>query len=85
MIIGNVYRIYTTLVKPPKTKIVLYVGGDYFLWFNSKPHSSWPGQLQVREGEAPGITKDCYLNCGRATVVRSAELAAAEHQGECSS
>jgi hypothetical protein len=83
VITGNVYRIHTTLVDPPKEKIVLYVGDGFFLWFNSKPHPRWPGQMKVSTAEAPGITKDCYLNCGRVTVFRPSELAAAKDQGPC--
>lgn len=81
MITGHIYRIHTTLANPPKTKIVLCVG-DLFLWFNSEAQRR-PAQMQVRKAEAPGITKDCYLDCGRVTVFRPSELAAAKDQGAC--
>jgi hypothetical protein len=82
VITGHVYRIHTTLVNPPKTKIVLCTG-DFFLWFNSEPRQGWPAQMRVSAAEAPGITKDCYLNCGRVTVFRPSELAEAKDQGAC--
>jgi hypothetical protein len=81
VITGHVYRIHTTLSNPPKTKIVL-CAGDLFLWFNSEPRRR-PAQMSVSDAEAPGITKDCYLDCGNATVFRPSELAAAKDQGAC--
>lgn len=83
MITGNVYRIRTTLVDPPKEKIVLCVGGGLFIWFNTDPRRM-PGQLKVTSAEVPGITRDCYLNCGRVTVFPQRELDRAQDQGACS-
>jgi hypothetical protein len=82
VITGHVYRVRTTLVNPPKTKIVLCVG-DWFLWFNTEPRKDRPAQMQVKAGEAPGISKDCHLDCGRVTVFRPSELAAATDEGTC--
>lgn len=82
MITGNVYRIQTVLTKPPKTKIVLCVG-NWFLWFNTDARQR-PAQMAVMTAEAPGITKDCHLDCGRATVFPPGEFAAAEDMGACS-
>ena len=81
MITGHVYRVHTTLTNPPKTKIVLCVG-KWFLWFNTEARQR-PAQMQVKTGEAPGITKDCHLDCGRITVFPPGELAAAQDQGSC--
>jgi hypothetical protein len=33
-----------------------------------------PAQMQVHKAEAPGITKDCCLDCGRVNAFRSSEL-----------
>ncbi len=63
MITGHIYRVHTTLADPPKTKIVLCVG-NWFLWFNTEPRQR-PAQMPVKAREAPGISKDCYLDCGR--------------------
>lgn len=81
MIAGRVYRIHTTLVDPPKEKIVLCVG-TLFLWFNTDPRRR-PAQLPVKPGEAPGISRNCYLDCGRVTVFPPLELATAKDQGAC--
>jgi hypothetical protein len=81
VIVGHVYRVRTTLVNPPKTKIVLCVG-SWFLWFNTEPRRR-PAQMQVKAGEASGISKTCYLDCGRVTVFRPDELAAATDEGAC--
>lgn len=39
--------------------------------------------MQVKAGEAPGITKNCHLDCGRITVFPLAELATAKDEGAC--
>jgi hypothetical protein len=78
--VGGIYRVWTALVKPPKEKIVLYVGNGFFLWFNTKPRNR-PGQLCVQPGECPGITRECYLDCGRVTLFSDAELSAAQYCG----
>jgi hypothetical protein len=39
--------------------------------------------MRVKAGEAPGISRDCHLDCGRITVFPPDELAAAEDQGAC--
>jgi hypothetical protein len=80
VITGHVYRVRTTLVNPPKTKIVLCVG-NWFLWFNTDARKGVPAQMQVKAGDAPGISKDCHLNCGRITVFPPGELAAATDEG----
>jgi hypothetical protein len=72
VITGHVYRVRTTLVDPPKNEIVLCVGG-FFLWFNTEPRQR-PGQMKVISREAPGITRDCHLDCGRVTVFPDHEL-----------
>lgn len=81
MRIGCVYRIRTTLVNPPKEKIVLYVGNDFFLWFNTEPRKR-PGQLAVAANSCPGIVQDCHLDCGRVTIFPEHELAKATECGE---
>jgi hypothetical protein len=81
VITGHIYRVHTTLANPPKTKIVLCVG-SWFLWFNTEPRQR-PAQMQVKAGEAPGISKDCHLDCGRITVFPPSELAAAKDEGAC--
>jgi len=81
VITGHVYRIPTALSNPPKTKIVLCVG-NWFLWFNTEARQR-PAQMAVKAGEAPGITKDCHLDCGRVTVFPPGELAAAQDMGAC--
>jgi hypothetical protein len=81
VIAGHVYRVHTTLANPPKTKIVLCVG-NWFLWFNTEARNR-PAQMRVKAGEAPGITKDCHLDCGRITVFPPGELAAAKDEGLC--
>jgi hypothetical protein len=40
--------------------------------------------MQVAAAEAPGITQDCHLDCGRVTVFPEHELARAQDQGICS-
>jgi len=77
MTIGSVLRIYTVLTNPPKTKIVLCVGGHMFLWFNTDARKGRPAQMPVKAGEAPGITRDCFLDCGRATTFSAREMASA--------
>jgi hypothetical protein len=71
------------LVSPPKEKIVLCAGG-LFLWFNTHARQGRPAQLQVQPGEAPGISRSCFLDCGRVTVFPEHELAAAQEQGSAS-
>lgn len=83
MIAGHVYRIRTTLVNPPKIKIVLCAGGGLFLWFNTEPRRR-PAQLQAFPDDAPGLTRACYLDCGQVTVFSEEELAAAKHEGRAS-
>jgi hypothetical protein len=39
--------------------------------------------MAVKAGEAPGISKDCHLDCGRINVFPPGELAAAEDMGAC--
>jgi hypothetical protein len=79
--VGGVYRIRTVLTKPPKEKVVLYVGNDYFLWFNTEARQR-PGQLAVKRGECPEIVHACFLDCGRVTVFSEIELAAAKACGD---
>jgi len=78
--VGAIYRIRTVLAKPPKEKIVLYVGNDFFLWFNTKAKQQ-TGQLCVQPGECPEITRVCYLDCSRVTMFFPPELAAAKDCG----
>jgi hypothetical protein len=78
--VGAIYRIRTVLVTPPKDKIVLYVGNDWFLWFNTTARQG-PGQLCTQPGECPEIIKQCYLNCSRVTLFPDPERAAARHCG----
>jgi hypothetical protein len=72
--VGDIFRIHTTLVTPPKQKIVLYVGGSLFLWFNTEPRKERPAQMKVTAREVPGISRDCFLDCGRVTVFPEREL-----------
>jgi hypothetical protein len=78
--VGAIYRIRTVLAKPPKEKIVLYVGNEFFLWFNTVAKQQ-TGQLCVQPGECPEIKHECYLNCSRVTLFLAAECAAAKHCG----
>jgi hypothetical protein len=82
--IGDILRVYTQLVTPPKEKIALYVGSHFgnelFFWFNTNPRKR-PGQIAVARGEAPGITRDCFLDCGQVRTFTAYELAAAQHCG----
>lgn len=78
--VGAIYRIRTVLVTPPKEKIVLYVGNDWFLWFNTLAKQQ-TGQLCVQPGECPEIKHESYLNCSRVTLFPDAERAAARHCG----
>jgi hypothetical protein len=82
---GDVYRIRTTLTDPPKQKIVLHVGTatNLFLWFNTDARKR-PAQMAVAQQEAPGITHNCYLDCGRVTTFPQRELDGAEHCGHAS-
>lgn len=81
MNVGGIYRISTVLTKPPKEKIVLYVGSSYFLWFNTEARNR-PGQLAVATGECPEIVHACFLDCGRVTVFSEPERAAARSCGD---
>jgi hypothetical protein len=83
--VGDVLRVYTTLAKTPKQKIVLYVGTaqQLFVWFNTEPRQR-PAQMPVAAREAPGIPHDCFLDCGRVTVFTERELANAENCGRAS-
>jgi hypothetical protein len=83
MNIGHVFRIWTTLATPPKEKIVLCVGDDLFLWFNTDARHR-PAQMQVAAGEAPSITRPCYLDCGRVTVFPTREIERASDCGRSS-
>jgi len=76
MTVGDVLRISTVLTKPPKPKIVLCVGVDLFLWFNTDARRGRPAQMPVSRNEAPGITRDCFLDCGRVTSFFPNEIAA---------
>jgi hypothetical protein len=78
--VGAIYRVRTVLVTPPKDKIVLYVGNEFFLWFNTVAKQQ-TGQLCVQPGECPEIIHECYLNCSRVTLFPEAERAAARHCG----
>jgi hypothetical protein len=88
MNVGDVLRVHTTLANPPKPKIVMYVGNyagtDLFLWFNTEPRSKRPAQMPVSSNEAPGITRDCFLDCGRVTTFPTRELDRSEHCGRVS-
>jgi hypothetical protein len=79
--------LHTTLSYPSKEKIALYVGIHFgsrlFLWFNTKPQRR-PGQMAVVRREAPGITHDCFLDCGRAVTHTDTELASAINRGRAS-
>jgi hypothetical protein len=80
--VGDVLRVRALLANPPKQKIVLYVGTaqKLFLWFNTEPRKR-PAQMSVAPHEAPGITHDCFLDCGWVSVFSERELANAEHCG----
>lgn len=70
-IVGGIYRVRTILVRPPKVKIVLYVGDGFFLWFNTIARNR-PGQFEVQAAECPEITRECFLDYGvRATRLAS--------------
>ena len=88
MNVGDVLRVHTTLTKPPKHKIVLYVGhhagADLFLWFNTNPRRERPAQMSVAPNEAPGITHNCFLDCGRVTTFTAYELERATRLGRAS-
>lgn len=73
--VGRIYRIKTVLTKPPKEKIVLYVGNDLFFWFNTDARQR-PGQMEVNPGDCPAITHKCYLDCGRVTTFSDREVQA---------
>jgi hypothetical protein len=76
--VGDIFRVHTTLANPPKQKIVLYVGRlgdiDLFLWFNTEARRNRPAQMQVKPGQAPGISRDCFLDCSRVTTFPQREL-----------
>ncbi len=82
MNVGDVFRIFTTLTNPPKEKIVVYVGTEreLFFWFNTEARQR-PAQMSCAAGDAPKITHDCFLDCGRATTFRPEELIEAESCG----
>jgi hypothetical protein len=82
IVAGRIYRVRTTLADPPKEKIVLCLD-NLFLWFNTEPRQR-PAQMKVARGEAPGITRDCHLDCGRVTMFPARELATAIDCGMCS-
>jgi hypothetical protein len=71
--VGRIYRIKTTLTKPSKEKIVLYIGDDLFLLFNTDARAR-PAQMEVAPGECPEITHKCYLDCGRVTTFSQREI-----------
>ncbi len=79
MNVGEIFRVHTTLANPPKQKIVLYVGRlggiDLFLWFNTDARRNRPAQMQVAPGQAPGILRECFLDCSRLTTFPNRELA----------
>jgi hypothetical protein len=64
-------------VRCSKRKIVLYVGhhfgNDLFLWFNTDARQR-TAQLPIAAGEAPGITHECFLDCGRVTTHSETEF-----------
>jgi hypothetical protein len=76
--VGDVFQIHTSLVNPPKQKIALYVGRlgsiDLFLWFNTEARRNRPAQMRVAPREAPGISRDCFLDCSRVTTFLQREL-----------
>jgi len=85
--VGDVLRVHTTLANPPKEKIVLYVGtyagADLFVWFNTDRRKR-PAQMAVTQGEAPGISRNCFLDCGRVTTFSARELSCAVPCGRAS-
>jgi len=40
--------------------------------------------MAARPKEAPGITRDCFLDCGQAKTSTASELQAAQHCGQAS-
>jgi hypothetical protein len=83
--VGDILVVTTTLTNPPKTKIAIDVGNGHCLWFNTDPRRNRIAtQLRVQAGEAPGITRDCYLDCGEVKSHPAAELAAATNRGPAS-
>lgn len=87
MRIGDIWRVHTALARPPKVKIVLCIGHHFgrhlFLWFNTEERLR-PAQMSVGANDAPGITRDCFLDCGRTTTFPDHELAKAQHCGVAS-
>jgi hypothetical protein len=86
VIVGEIFHLWTTLAKPPKRKIVIFVGTEQslFLWFNTDARQSRPAQLPVSAAEAPGITHDCFLDCGWVSTFPQRELDGADSSGRAS-
>jgi hypothetical protein len=85
--VGDIVRVHTTLATPPKYKIALCVGvhfgNELFLWFNTERRQR-PAQMAVERRKVPGISHDCFLDCGRVTTFPALELATAQYCGRAS-
>jgi hypothetical protein len=83
VIVGEILHVWATLARPPKRKIVMFVGTEQslFLWFNTDARRNRPAQVPVAAHEIPGITHDCFLDCGWVSTFPERDLAGASSSG----
>jgi hypothetical protein len=85
--VGHVYVVNTTLARPPKDKLTICIcaAENLFFWINTQPRTHGVGQFALRSADHPALTRDCFLDCSRATTFLPHELRAAQHRGAISS
>lgn len=86
MNLGHLYIVTTTLVDPPKDKLVICVCAErnWFVWINTLPRYHGVAQLPLRENDHPALARDCHLDCSRITTFRDVELQQARDRGPIS-
>ena len=82
----NVSVYFCRWIDKPHDKIALCFCDqrNFLFWFNSEAAYHGIAQMQVAAGEAPAITKDCFLDLSGAKGISEAEIAAANHRGPIS-
>jgi hypothetical protein len=85
--VGHVYVVNTTLARPAKDKLTICIcaGDNLFFWINTDPRPHGVGQFALAADDHAALTRDCHLDCSRATTFLPNELRDAKHRGAISS
>jgi len=85
--VGHVYIVNTTLARPTKDKITICIcaADDLFFWINTDARPHGVGQFPLAASDHSALTRDCHLDCSRATTFLPNELREAGHRGPISS